>query len=173
MAHTDNKALSRVNRHWDNLHFIDEIPMNQWSWVTCQEHNKTRSKHWPPNSKSITNYSRSVSKLSEIPVNAAITIRRADSLLSDGSWPIHKTIWPVSEGLFWHHPCPPPCLLSTETRALRICQEPLLWLTISIAYRAFNMACVINFFTSKVRKQNSPKAWMCPFYSGLSLAKAS
>lgn len=114
-ASTNNKVLPRVKRHWDNLCFIREIPMNQWNWVTCQEYNKIGYKYWPLNSKSTTNYCSSESKFSDIPVSAAAAIRKADShpLLSDASWPIHKTIRSVSEVLFWHYPCPSARLLST------------------------------------------------------------
>lgn len=52
------------------------------------------------------------------------------------------------------------CARFHQTRALWICQEPLLCLTISVAYIALKMACIINFLTSKVRKQNSPKVWL-------------
>lgn len=81
----------------------------------------------------------------------------------------------VCSGITPAYPLPlRPWLVVTSAglRAPQASQALLLGLYNSVASVAVDTAWIINFSSSKVRKQNSPRVWAFPFYSGHSLAEA-
>lgn len=181
MAHTDTKSRSSVCRHWDSLHFIDEIPMNPWSWGTCQGHSKIGGKYWPHNPKPITNCPSSLSLNSQWSQSAHNNKNRKgwfSHSFKCGKLIGHKIIWPMSESLFWHYPCPSLCPLSTVCLLPPDSGPSYLSGAAALSYLFCGFCSIkdgLNNFSFYLKSQQAEVSQsLCPrFHAGLSPAKAS